>query len=88
MVLLGLDTDSFEFADYIANWGESRGFFWPLAPIDRDVLVAYNVLTQSTKVGIDRNGVIVLREGYGTQNAREWERWLDTLAGRTSPAPT
>ena len=83
-----MDTDPTESADYIASWGESRGFFWPLTTFDRDVLVDYNVRTQSTKVGIDRNGVIVLREGYGTQNFSEWQRWLDTLAGSANGAPT
>ncbi len=82
MLLLGIDTDSFESADYLASWGESRGFFWPLATLDRDVLVAYNVRTQSTKIGIDTNGVIVLREGYGTNSADTWREWLDMLASR------
>ena len=77
-----MDTDPTESADYIARWGESRGFFWPLATFDREVLVDYNVRTQSTKVGIDTNGVIVLREGYGTQSSGEWQRWLDMLSGQ------
>lgn len=82
MLLLGIDTDTFESADYLASWGESRGFFWPLTTFDREVLVAYNVRTQSTKIGIDTNGVIVLREGYGTNSERTWREWLDMLAGR------
>ncbi len=80
MLLLGIDTDSFETADYIANWGKSRGFFWPLSTLDRDVLVAYNVRTQSTKIGIDSNGVIVLREGYGTNSVETWQEWLVLLS--------
>ena len=82
VLLLGIDTDAFESADYLAGWGESRGFFWPLTTFNRDVLVSYNVRTQSTKVGIDSDGVIVLRDGYGTNSADEWISWLDTLAGR------
>lgn len=75
-----MDTDSFESAEYLARWGESRGFFWPLASFDREVLVSYNVRTQSTKIGIDSNGVIVLREGYGTNSAGTWEEWLEMLS--------
>jgi hypothetical protein len=80
VLLLGIDTDAFEKADYLARWAESRGFYWPLTTLDRDVLVAYNVRTQSTKIGIDRNGVIVLREGYGTNSAGTWVEWLDMLS--------
>ena len=82
MLLLGIDTDSFESADYLAGWAENRGFFWPLATFDRDVLVDYNVRTQSTKVGIDTNGIIVLRGGYGTNSLGTWQEWLDLLAGK------
>ena len=80
--MLGIDTDSFESADYLGSWGESRGFFWPLTTFDREVLVAYNVRTQSTKISIDTNGVIVLREGYGTNSAGTWREWLDMLDSR------
>ena len=54
----------------------------PLAPFDRSVVIeSYRVSSQSSAVGIDSDGNIVLRKGYGSQSSGEWENWLDTLTG-------
>lgn len=51
-----------------------------MATLDRDLVLAYSVRTQSTKVGINSRGIVVLRAGYGTQNEHEWRRWMEVLS--------
>ena len=54
----------------------------PLAPFDRSIVIeAYRVGSQSSAVGIDADGTIVLRKGYGSQSLNQWKSWFDTLAG-------
>lgn len=81
VAIVAVDTDPTESAEHIRSYAETRRFEWPMATLHRDVVIDYGVRTQSTKVGIDASGVVVLREGYGTQSAEEWVRWMDVLAG-------
>jgi len=80
MLLLGIDTNAFENEDCWARWAESRGFYRPLTTVGRDVLATYNVRMRSTKIGIEKIGVIAPRESYGTNSAGTWTEWLDMLA--------
>jgi hypothetical protein len=51
-----------------------------MAVAHRDILRSYQVTSQSTKVGVDRNGVIQVRAGFGTKNRGWWSDVFDTLA--------
>ncbi len=44
------------------------------------MLKDFNVTRQSTKVGIDANGIIVYRAGIGQGDSNEWEGVLKELA--------
>ena len=55
-MLIGVDVDPGESVDRISSWGESNGFFWPLAPVSADPLKDYRVSQQSAAVGIDASG--------------------------------
>ena len=83
-MLIGVDVDPGESVDRISSWGESNGFFWPLAPVSADPLKDYRVSQQSAAVGIDASGEIVLRKNGGLQGEDRWRDWLSTLAGRTA----
>ena len=83
-MLIGVDVDPGESVDRISSWGESNGFFWPLAPVSADPLKDYRVSQQSAAVGIDASGEIVLRKNGGLQGEDRWRDWLTTLAGRTA----
>lgn len=53
-----------------------------LAPYENDILPAYNIISQSSKVAIDGNGVITYRGGYSrTLSERDWREVLDEVAG-------
>ena len=86
MVLIGVDVDPGESVDRISSWGESNGFFWPLAPVSADPLKDYRVSQQSAAVGIDASGEIVLRKNGGLQGEDRWRDWLTTLAGEAMSA--
>ena len=85
-MLIGVDVDPGESVDRISSWGESNGFFWPLAPVSADPLKDYRVSQQSAAVGIDASGEIVLRKNGGLQGEDKWRDWLTTLSGRTASA--
>lgn len=44
------------------------------------MLPDYNIVSQATKVGIDRNGVITFRAGYGTVAPEMWHQVFRQLA--------
>ena len=85
-MLIGVDVDPGESVDRISSWGESNGFFWPLAPVSADPLKDYRVSQQSAAVGIDASGEIVLRKNGGLQGEDRWREWLTTLAGEAMSA--
>ena len=82
VLVLGISSDPSSPASEISSHANSRGFTMPLAPFDRSVVIeSYRVSSQSSAVGINADGNIVLRKGYGSQSSGEWENWLDTLTG-------
>jgi hypothetical protein len=50
-----------------------------------DVALEYQVLAQSTSFGIDPEGAIILKKGYGTQGPEDWRQWFEQLASSTRP---
>lgn len=80
VVIIGVDVDPTESEQDIRGYAASRGYPWHMATLHRDVVLDYSVRSQSTKVGIDSRGVVVLRAGYGTQSAGEWTRWMGVLS--------
>ena len=53
---------------------------WPVAQAPAGMLPEYNIQQQSTKVAIDRNGVIVFREGFGVEPAETWHELFRELS--------
>ena len=78
-----MGTDPFEGPDEIRRYQDRNGYPWMMAPLDRDMILAYGVRVQSTKFAMDANGTIVYKRGYGTGSADEWLQVLESLA---SPA--
>ena len=44
------------------------------------VLESFSVTTRSTKIGLNRDGVVVFREGYGMADADTWRSRLRSIA--------
>ena len=82
MAILGIGQDPSERAGEIASFARERNLTFDLAPYENDILPAYNVISQSSKVAIDANGVITYRGGYSnTLSERDWRNVLDEAAG-------
>ncbi len=79
VAFLGVDADPSENADRIRSYKESQGYIWPMAPAERDMLRNYNILTQASKVAVDRNGIIIFRAGYGSESEETWRKTFESL---------
>ena len=74
---MGFDTT--ESLAKIADYRDSNGYPWTFAAGPRQIAADYGVRVQSTKFGIDRDGVIGWRAEYGTSNTGVWEEWFQQL---------
>ncbi len=61
---------------------KKQGYPWPVAQIDPDVLRDLRVLTQSTKIVLDHQGVITYRAGYADGGPSEWRQVFTDLVER------
>ena len=66
----------------LAQFQDQQGISWTMAEGPAAMVVAYAVRTQSTKLGIADDGVILLREGYGSAGPGTWTQRLEMLARR------
>ncbi|MCZ6615126.1 MAG: hypothetical protein O7F09_01690 [Chloroflexi bacterium] len=77
---MGIGIDPFESLEEIETFRESHGYPWPMTNAESDFFRDYNILVRATKVGVDTNGVIIWREGYGTTSSNEWHQVFQDLA--------
>lgn len=63
--------DLFEGADRVRSYIEQNQYPWDAYLGNRDMFESYRVISQSTKIGLDRNGVIMFRKEYGS-NPPDW----------------
>ena len=67
----------------LASYLEENGDPWEGYLGDREIIMAYRVLSQATKVGVDDEGVIRLQNGYSAQRPGWWvdvfERLVATI---------
>lgn len=76
MVIVSFDTT--EGPETVRRFYEENGYdSWYLAFVNRDIASTYNVVIRSTKLGVDRHGVIRFREGYG--HGVDWETVIQEL---------
>lgn len=75
---MGIDPG--EGAETLQSYRDQMGYPWEVFVGNRDSIVAYNVLTTATKLVIDRNGVIVSRDGYGVKSADAWRQVLSGVS--------
>ncbi len=75
---LGIDPTE-ELSDLV-RYRDGQDHSWPVAKAPAAMLPQYNVVQQSTKVAVDRNGVIVFREGYGVEPAETWHQLFRELS--------
>jgi hypothetical protein len=78
--VLAVDTDPSESESKIRGFRDDNGYSWLWAASHREVMRDYNITVQSSKVAVDHQGVIVFREGYGTQPGETWEKLFEELS--------
>ena len=65
----------------LVSFKNKQGHPWPVALAPPTLFPQYNVLQHSTKVAIDRDGVIVFREGYGVNvSDTSWRNLFQELS--------
>ena len=70
-------TDSFE---NIEAYREKQGYPWPVAQPGAGMLASFKVTSQSTKIAIGSDGVIIYRDGYGKGSDETWIQVFKDLA--------
>ena len=75
-----MGVDPGEGPERLQSYSDQMGYPWEVFVGNRDIIFAYNVTVQSTKLVIDRDGVIAARDGYGVKSANAWRDVLDTVS--------
>ena len=90
MKVIAIGTDPSETEDTVRSYRDNQGITYRMASARTDIVRAYNITVQSSKVGVDRNGLVQLRSGFGSQNRGWWEdsfnKLLEQPAASTGPS--
>ncbi|MCS4538900.1 MAG: TlpA family protein disulfide reductase [Thaumarchaeota archaeon] len=77
VVVVGFDPT--ETSEQISQYRQSRGYTWAFAEYNKDALLHFKIITQSTKIGLDAKGNEIFRDGYGVLSGSDWAARLDKL---------
>ena len=77
IVIVSIDLTEPE--ERITSFLEDNSYVWEPAIANRDILADYRVVSRSTKIGVDRDGVIAYRGGYGRISREAWQTVLSDL---------
>ena len=66
--------------DELVNFGETQDYPWLMGRTSRDTLQDLEVLTQSTKIGIESDGTLAYREIMGVGNVSVWREAFTQLS--------
>lgn len=77
VVVIGFDPT--ENAEQIRQYRQGRGYTWQFAEYNKDALLHFKIVTQSTKIGIDAKGNEIFRDGYSVLSESDWTARLDKL---------
>ena len=62
------------------TFAEEQDYPWGVGQADTQLLQAFGVTVQSTKIAIDADGLIVYRAGYGEGTSEEWAEVFRDIA--------
>jgi len=80
VVLLAVGFQSGQTVDALDRHWMSNQYPGIVAEAPNNMARDYGVTTQSTKLGIARDGEVLFRHGYGTSSADTWRERLRSLA--------
>ena len=72
-------TDPNESLERLEAYRESQEYPWPMAFPGAGMLPDFRVITQSTKVAFDGQGIITYRDGYGGGGEETWRKVFEGL---------
>ena len=80
----GIGVDPGESIELLEAYSDSQGYPWPMAIPNQDMLRKFKIQVQSSKVALDRNGVIVYRDGYAQGSDETWRSVFDEIAAQSN----
>lgn len=78
----GVGVDPSESIEVLEAYSDAQGYPWPMAIPNQGMLRRFNIQVQSSKVAMDRNGVIVYRDGYAQGSDETWRSVFEELASQ------
>ena len=79
MKVIAIGTDPSESADKVRSYRDAEGLIYRIALARTDIVRTYSITAQSSKVGVDKNGVVQVRSGSGTRGDDWWQEAFNTL---------
>lgn len=76
-----IGTDPSEDLEFLEEYRRELEYPWPVSFPDPDMLGNLRILSQSSKVAVDRHGIITYRDGYG-RGRDSWEAVFEALISR------
>lgn len=76
--LISVSIDPTDTADVLTKLSQEKGFMFETVPGNVELVKLYNVNSQTTKFGIDKNGNIV-ETHVGVLSAAEWRQFFQKL---------
>ena len=61
------------------SYRDREGLSYRIAAARPDIVSTYRITAQSSKVGVDKNGVVQVRSIYGRQGEDWWQDAFNTL---------
>ncbi len=73
-----------ETIDILEQDRQEKGYPWPVAELTGSGLRDFKVVSQSTKIAIDTQGIITYRAGFNKGGLKEWQSVFESLAADSS----
>jgi thiol-disulfide isomerase/thioredoxin len=71
--------DPSESNEQIAEYKEKRGYSWPFAEYNSDVILKFGITSQASKVTIYNTGEVASIQGYGLVTKKQWRELLSEV---------
>ena len=79
MKVIAIGTDPNESEGDVRSYRDREGLTYRIALARTDIVRTYSITAQSSKVGVDKNGVVQVRSLYGRQGEDWWQDAFNTL---------
>ena len=79
MKVIAIGTDPNESEGDVRSYRDREGLTYRIALARTDIVRTYSITAQSSKVGVDKNGVVQVRSLYGRQGGDWWQDAFNTL---------